>query len=200
MTDDDRATRRIEDYLTQLRTGLLTLPTNEVSEIVNELRSHILDRAAPAGGPLTDDAVASALERLGSPSHLASLYAADSVLARAGHGGPWLVLRATLRWAMVSVVGVFAALGLFVGLVISSSFFLAALRKPLAPNRAGLWRLTDGSFSLRLGFGGLEPGRELLGWWIVPLGLLLGAGMVWLTLHLVRLCIRRYRRAPLEAL
>ena len=36
--------------------------------------------------------------------------------------------------------------------------------------------------SLRLGFGSAPPGgRELLGWWIVPIGLVVGCGLVMLT-------------------
>ena len=193
MTDTDRAMRRVEHYLRELRADLRALPDGEASDIVRELRAHILERAAPTGAALTEEAVAAALERLGPPSQVASLYATESMLKRGTRRGMlWIVA----RWA----AGSFAALGLLVGAVVSTSFFVAALRKPFAPDRAGLWRLTDGSYSLRLGFGGLEAGHELLGWWIVPLGLLLGAGMVWLTLHVLRLFLQHRRRAPLEAL
>ena len=197
MNENDRATRRVGHYLAELRVGLRGLPQHDVSEIVRELRGHILESA---GNAPTEQGIEAVLERLGTPAQLAALYSTEHVLARAAQrGSPWLLMAATLRWATVSVAGTFATLGLAVGAVVSTSFFIAAVRKPFAPDRAGLWRLTDGSFSLRLGFGALEPGRELLGWWIVPLGLLLGAGIVWLTLRLVRLCIQHRRRAPLEA-
>ena len=192
MTDTDRAMRRVEEYLRELRGDLRALPGGEASDIVRELRAHILERAAPTGTALTEEAVVSALEGLGPPDQVASLYAAESPLPRGARRGlPWIMA----RWA----AGSFAALGLLVGAVISTSFFVAALRKPFAPDRAGLWHLTDGSYSLRLGFGGLEAGHELLGWWLVPLGLLVFAGMVWLTLHVLRLFIQHRRRAPLEA-
>jgi hypothetical protein len=201
MNERDDAARRLEEYLSELRANLRRLPAPEVSEIVRELRGHVLESAGSTGTPPSEQGVASVLERLGAPAQLASLYSTECVWARAaGAASPWLAVRATLRVATLGVAGAFAALGLVAGAVLSSSFFLAALRKPFAPDRAGLWRLTDGSFSLRLGFGGLEPGQELLGWWIVPLGLLLGAGMVWLALQLARLCIRYRRRAPLQAL
>jgi len=192
---------RLEDYLGELRACLRRLPAAEVSEIVDELRSHVLDSAASNDDALTEDSVRAAIDRLGRAEDLASLYVTESLLSRAGRSGsPWPMLCGILRWATVSGAGLFAALGLAVGLVISASFFVAALHKPFAPSRAGLWRLDDGSLSLRLGFGAPAPGLELLGWWIVPLGLLLGACGLWLTLQFGRWCIRRYRRTPLEAL
>ena len=76
---------------------------------------------------------------------------------------------------------------------------LAAVRKPMAPDRVGLWQLGADTYSLRLGFGQPAAGRELLGWWIVPIGLLAGAACLWLTTRLGRRAIHRLRRSPLHA-
>jgi hypothetical protein len=135
--------------------------------------------------------VAGVLARLGSPEHLASLYAAERLLVRAERGGsPWLLATALLRWASVSAAGYLLAAG----------FFIAALVKPFAPGRVGLWRTAD-ALSLHLGLaGGPAPrGEELLGWWIVPIGLLLGAAAAWLTARLARWAIRRFRPQPFAA-
>jgi hypothetical protein len=62
-----------------------------------------------------------------------------------------------------------------------------------------LWLLPAGSdveISLRLGFGAAPPdGRELLGWWIVPLGWGAGCGLVVLTTRFALWCAGLYRKA-----
>jgi hypothetical protein len=196
MADPNAGARRLDAYLGELRARLRRLPDAEVAEIVEELRSHVRDSAGE-GVSLTEETVAAALERLGSPDELAALYVTDSLLARAGSSwSPWLVFSSIFRWATVSVAGFFAFLGLLVGFVLSASFFIAALSKPFSPDRVGLWRVDGDSVSLHLGLASGPPpvGQELLGWWIVPLGLLVGVGGVWLTTRFGRWCIRRFRR------
>jgi len=47
---------------------------------------------------------------------------------------------------------------------------------------------------VRLGFGNIPAGREVLGWWIVPFGLVVGCGLVMLTTRFAVWCARRNRR------
>lgn len=48
--------------------------------------------------------------------------------------------------------------------------------------------------SLRMGFYGPPAGaRELLGWWVVPLGLVVGCGLLVLTTRFALWCARQYR-------
>ena len=191
--------RRLDGYLGQVRGRLRgRLPEAEVSEIVEELRSHVRDSAG-SGGELGESDVAAVLERLGSPEELARQYVTESLLVQAGRSrSPWLLLRSLFRWATVSIVGFLAFLGVLTGYVLAAGFLCAALVKPFAPARVGLWRGGD-ELSLHLGFVSARPsqGEELLGWWIVPLGLLLGAAAFWLTRRLARWAIRRFRRTPL---
>ena len=189
--------RRLETYLAELRSGLRGLPEGEVAEIAAELGSHVRDAA---GGDLSEGAVAAVLERLGRPAELASLYVTESLLARAASGGsPWLLARGLLRWATVSIAGGLALAGLLIGWLVAACFVCAALIKPFAPHRVGLWRLSGDEVSLRLGLVAPPPqqGEELLGWWIVPLGLALGALALWLTPRFGRWAIRRFGRTPI---
>ena len=194
----DEAARRLDGYLAGVRACLGRLPEAEVAEVVAELRSHVLDSAGEGG--LTDGAVAAVLGRLGSPDELASQYIAQGLLARAeGTRSPWRLLTVLGQVGRTSLTGLLGLLGLVFGYGLSLAFALAALRKPLAPASVGLWQLGPDSFSLRLGFGGTPAGHELLGWWIVPVGLLLGGTGLWVTTAFGRSCIRRLRRSPLGA-
>lgn len=193
-------TSRLDGYLSALRSRLRGLPDAEVSDIVEELRSHVRD-SATAGGELVEMEVLAVLERLGTPEDLASQYVTDSLLLRAGRSrSPWLLLKTISRWATVSVAGAFALLGLLTGYALAVSLALTAAVKPFAPDRAGLWWGDGEAFSLHIGLGGGPAGQgvELLGWWIVPLGLAAGAGCFWLTMRYGRWCVRRFRHPPLS--
>jgi hypothetical protein len=192
------AAARVEAFLRELRARLCRLPAAEVDEIVAELRSHVRDSA---GVEPAASAVAVVLERLGSPAELADAFANERLLARAQHSGsPWMLLTGLFRLAGASLAGAAALVGLVAGYVVAASLLVAALVKPFAPDRVGLWRLAGDEASLRLGLvpGSAPPhGEELLGWWIVPLGLLAAAGASWFTASFGRWAIRRFRRAPL---
>jgi hypothetical protein len=189
---------RVEDYLARVRKGLAGLSAKAASEIVEELRSHILEKAAP-NGDATPGAVEDVLAALGKPEELAAQYMADDLLERAAsNGSPRLFLRGLLLWASLSAGGIFVLIGCVVGYFLGGAFMLCAILKPLHPQSAGLWQLPDEahSYSLRLGFGSVPVGgTELLGWWMVPVGLLLGGGLCWLTTQCALWCARLYRRS-----
>ena len=82
-----------------------------------------------------------------------------------------------LRTLLLGLASTFVLAG---GYLASACFLIAALHKPFAPARVGLWHFND-EFSLHLGFGASPialPGTELLGWWLVPAGVLLGSAGV----------------------
>ena len=188
---DSRAT---EAYLERLRTGLRGVDDGEVREIVEELRSHILEKAA-------DGDVDAVLAALGSPLELAGRYLTDSLLARAAESrSPVRLLRSLFRWASLSLAGFFVLLGSVVGYFTGGAFILVALCKPFHPRNAGLWTYRDAAgdlgISVRLGYGNAPGvGVDVLGWWIVPVGLVAGSGLVMLTTHCALWCVRAYRKS-----
>jgi hypothetical protein len=189
---------RVEDYLARLQKGLAGLNREDAAEIVGELRSHILEKAVLQGdaGPM---AMENVLAALGSPEDLAAEYMANDLLKRAAGGrSPLLLLRGLLRWASLSAAGAFVLLGCMVGYFAGACFTLCAFLKPLHPHAAGLWRLADppDTYSLRLGFGPVPVGgTELLGWWTVPVGILVGGGLCFLTTQLALWCVRQFRKS-----
>jgi hypothetical protein len=183
--------RKVEDYLKSLHRRLRGLA--DARDFVEEIRSHITEKTA-AG-----DTVDTVLERLGNPGDLASQYVTEELLARAQvTRSPWLMLRSLFHWATLSFAGFWILLLSLIGYGLGGSMALCSLLKPIHPATAGLWLLPgpagDLSVSLRLGFGSAPlGGRELLGWWMVPLGLALGLGMVLITFRLGLWSIRRFR-------
>jgi len=197
-TVTENAQQRIEAYLAKLRGRLRGFNDAEVREILDELRSHITDKLA-ASGQNTPAAVDAALLALGSPEELASQYITDNLLARAEVSrSPLQILKSLFRWASLSIAGFLVLLGSLTGYFLGIVFMLCALLKPFHPRTAGLWIIPDGAddftISVRLGFGNIPAGREVLGWWIVPFGLVVGCGLVMLTTRFAVWCARRNRR------
>lgn len=183
MAVPDVAHRKVEDYLQELRRALRPLPAEEALEIVEEIRSHVLDSAEQNGG-LSEERLDTALGRLGRAAELAAMYVTESLVRRAEVSrSPWLALRSIFRWATLSVAGFFVFLGSLIGYGIGASFVVCALVKPFAPGRVGLWKLADPAddLSFSLGWVNRPDATDLLGWWIIPVGLAIGLGLIFLT-------------------
>ena len=194
------AQEKIDAYLSRLRACLRGMSNEEIHEIVEELRSHILDKSVVRGESKASD-VDAALEGLGRPEDLASEYITDAALARAEVSrSPFRILASLFRWASLSVAGFFVLISSVLGYFLGFSLVLCALLKPFHPHGAGLWSYRDSTgdlvMSLRLGFESAPAGaHDVLGWWIVPIGLALGSGLVMLTTHFAIWCARLYRRS-----
>jgi uncharacterized membrane protein len=185
---------RIDTYLMRLRRSLGELPPEEVSEILREIRSHILERAE-ASGELTNEKLVQILRELGQPEDIGPLYQADALVTRARASfSPSLIFRTTVRWAMVSFLGFVVFLAGLLGYGSSLAFFFCAVAKPFQPDRVGLWLHHTG---FTFGTTNLPQAQELLGWWIIPVSLVLGALFLLLTTRFLRWMLRFAFRSPI---
>ena len=203
MTITASSQQKIDAYLSTLRRQLRGMNAEEVRDIVEEIRSHILDKAALATEENASGAIDAALATLGSPEELASQYITDNLLARAeASRSPVRILKSLFRWGSLSVAGFFVLLGSLFGYFFGVVFMLVAVAKLFHPHTAGLWALPtdngDFALSFRLGFGGVPAGgRDLLGWWVVPIGWFGGGVLVMLTTHIAVWFVRQYRKSLL---
>jgi uncharacterized membrane protein len=141
MTND--AQQNIEGYLNRLRAGLRGLHREDVREIVEEMRSHIMEKAARTEG-LSPAGVDAALAALGNPEELASEYVTDNLLARAEVSrSPWRILEGLFRWASLSVAGFFVLLGSMLGYFFGGALMWCGVLKLIHPQTAGLWVYRD---------------------------------------------------------
>jgi len=200
MTTASAEQQKVEGYLARLRERLRGLNPDDVRDIVEELRSHIMEKAA-ASGEVTAAGVDVALDTLGSPEELANEYVTDNLLARAEVSrSPLRVLESLFRWASLSIAGFFVLLGSLVGYFLGGAFMWCGVLKLIHPETAGLWVYRDSTgdlaISLRMGFGSAPVGgKDVLGWWVVPIGLLAGCGLVIGTTRFAVWCARQYRQS-----
>lgn len=209
----------VDQYCSRLCKALHRVPAPERDEIVLEVRSHILERVE-AEPNLTENILAEIFRAVGEPKELASEYRTQAMLRRAtGSTSPWLLLRATLRWAASSLAGVVAFVATAVGYACAFVFLACALLKPVFPSRIGLWLAPEQTLSFGYWNGrvsGTEiygisvrppvsfvlgtlsptngPVRELLGKRLIPVGVLCGVLFFVATTIVAQWFIKRFGR------
>jgi len=196
----DNAQKKIEEYLDSLLARLDGVNERDAQEFVEEVRSHIQDKITTAG-PMTPAVVDTVLTALGNPEELGSEFRTNALLTDAKDSrSPIRILPILLRWASFSVTGVFVLLGAIGGYLIGGILFLCAMLKPFHPQTAGLWAFHDETGDLNVSFrlGSANPpagAHELLGWWIVPVGLLAALVLVLATSQLALWSARKFKRS-----
>ncbi len=173
----DSAEKKVNGYLDALRKRLRGMSELDADDIVAELRAHIVEQAS-AGGAMTVESVEATLAALGSPEELASEYVTDDLLARAQVSrSPVRILRSVFHLASLSFAGFCVLLTTVTGYTLGVVALLAGFMKLIHPHTAGVWLLQAGDdleISVRMGFGSVPAaGREVLGKWLVPIGLVL---------------------------
>ena len=178
-------------YLKCVREELRGLPASVVEEIIQELRSHVLDRA---NGDLSSSNIEAIFDKLGDPHQIARINLATHASVESRNGGS--LPTPMRRVANLIAMGTEGALALAIsalGYGFAISWLMTAICKPITPAKVGLWSLPDpgGDLSLSLGRHAVGVvGHDVLGWWVIPIGLAIGVGVGALTyrydLHLVR--------------
>jgi hypothetical protein len=191
---DPALQRRIDAYLARLRRALVDLAPEEVEEIVREIHGHIVERLESMDS--SNEAVLTRiLSALGDPEDIGSLYQSRAMVARArASTSPLLIVMTTARWAGKSIAGLamslFAVFGDFAGVC----WVVGSVLKFLHPDRVGLW---VGPHMWNLSMGSLtvaeraqQHATEVLGWWLVPIGFIVGPLFLLLTTLILRWALR----------
>jgi uncharacterized membrane protein len=184
---------QVNDYLAQLRACLIGMTLAEREDIVQEIQMHIRERSSD---PQTS--IEQILAGLGPADELAQQYRTGLLVQKARHSiSPVPILRATLRWATTGVEGFIVFMIAITGYLMGGGFLLLALIKPFFPQYTGLWvGPGEFSFSFRLGATMTNPAspvHEILGWWLIPVCLVLGSLSLAATTKLIQFLLRRFR-------
>jgi hypothetical protein len=191
---DPTLQRQIDAYLARLRQALVGLPPQEIAEIVREIHGHILERAESMD-PLIEAGLAGILGALGDPQDIGSLYQSRAMVARArASTSPWLILRTTVRWAGKSIAGLLMSFFAIFGYTFGVCWIVGAVLKFFDPDRVGLW-VGPQSWDMSLGTLTVaertrEHATEVLGWWLVPIGLIAGPLTLIITTLILRWALR----------
>lgn len=199
MTLSEIGEARIQGYLFILRQSLKTfLPPEVVSDAVREIESHLRERVETVTAPSDERAaLEKILNELGPPFRVAQAYSAERTIDEAVATGRFFaILRAIWHLAATTVMGFFAALGLFVGYVASFAFLAIAALKPIFPDNVGFWVPDGGGGPRSLGaqFPPLPANQHVEGgYWVILIGLVCGLGLLVLTHRGARGFLRWWR-------
>jgi uncharacterized membrane protein len=143
--------------------------------------------------------VQAALDALGDPEQLAAQYVTQNLFDRATvTRSPLLMLQSLFHWATLSLQGFAVALVSLFLYMLGATCLMMAIAKPFRPDEVGVWvhnGIDTGIHSLQISSSGSPAlAHEVLGWWIVPLGLLLGLSLIVATYRFDLQAIRGFRR------
>jgi hypothetical protein len=195
MTLSDTSQKAIDDYLAALRRQLRDLMEEDMNDIVEEIRAHILDKTTAGADPAQ---VAQTLAALGAPRDLAARYCTEEMMRRAeAHRSGTQKARIAGRWTFAIVAGLVALVVSAVGYSLGGFLIIIGFAKLMWPKGTGLWEANypDGTWGLGIsgGSGNAPPANshDLLGWWIYPIGFILGPAIIYWTYRLGRWTARK---------
>ena len=166
------AEQQVQDYLAKFSRAMKDADPELVLDISNELKSHLKEQIE-AETNLTTERLAELFANLGEPEVLAVQYRTEALIKQASYSSsPVVVIRAVFRWAMLSGLGIVSLVTAVIGYGLSFGWIGSAILKPFFPERVGLW--VDFP-TIHIGFNdGSSSYQELMGWWIIPIGLVAG--------------------------
>ncbi len=172
-------------YLKRLQRALGEIDAGEREEILSDIQALVRERVEGCG-----ESMEVALSRLGPPEALADAYRVEGLLSQAAHGSsPLGLIRAASRWAVGGLMGFITAAVVFCGYVFGFAFMAVAIAKPFLPSRTGFWIDPD-SVLYGIEVGPRSMDSEVLGYWIIPVSILLALLSFILTTRLARWIIR----------
>jgi uncharacterized membrane protein len=191
---------RINGYLFVLERSLKTfLPGDVAHDAVREIESHLRERILAAdGAPNERAALERILAELGPPLRVAQAYSAERVIDEAVTTGRLVpIARAIWHVATTTVVGSLVATGLLSAYVAGFAFLAVAALKPIFPNNVGLWVVDGIPRSLGAQFPAPPNGTVYGGYWIIPISIACGLGVLTVTHRATRRFLARWRERRL---
>ena len=195
---------RVNGYLFVLERSLSTfLSRDSIRDVVREIDSHLRERIA-AAEPVPDEraALEKILGDLGPPLRVAQAYSVERTVDEAVVTGKiFAIVRAVWHVAMSTVTGFFAGFGLFMGYLLGVGFIIVAAMKPIFPDNVGIWvgnrSISEGlDVGWRAGMHVAGSGNEHMvgGYWVIPIFLMAGFGLLFLTHRGARMFLGWWRR------
>ena len=170
----------IHTYLSELEMYLSRVSQVQAQEIVKEIESHIYDSIMI--GSDENHTTESVLNRLGAPKELASGYIEHINIGVAPPKGLKPISKIT-----IGISKSFYCLIFILGVSLGLTFIATALAKLIVPSKFGVW-ITEHGNSIIVSFSqNSYHSNEIPAVWLVPISLLFGLVILYITKRLTQL-------------
>jgi hypothetical protein len=162
------------------------LPDDAQRELILELEDHLYESFRAQPGESEVEKLAIAIENMGDPDEFVRPLVADHQLAAAGRTlDPRSVFLGLLYNTSRGAKAVGASFLYGLGYLLSLGFLLVALGKPFSPDRIGLFVRSGGGLVMGILDQPPAGSTELLGYWIIPVGIVLSVVIYWTLTRLI---------------
>jgi hypothetical protein len=173
---DPAAQRCWDSYFAEVDRFLLR-GRAEAADLRGDLEAHVVDSmaASPSGSEL--EQLRAALARLGQPIDYLRPILADELIDRGTRTyNPLTIARGLVYAIMAGSRRAAVAAAFVIGYLLLAVLTAMAVLKPLWGEHVGLFRHADGSISAGI-IATSADAHELLGWWSIPIALVLAAAL-----------------------
>lgn len=171
---DPAARLRWDAYFADVRRSLARAGA-DAAELQRDLEAHVADSMAAASGGSELGRLDLALSRLGQPEDYLRPLLADQLIERGTQTySPVTIARGLSYSVLAGSRRTMIALGFGFGYLLLAIFAGMAILKPLWGDHVGVFRNADGTVSAGI-VTRVDGAQELLGWWSIPIALLLAA-------------------------
>jgi len=175
--EEELSARLWENYVDRIEAKLNSLRPTTRREIVQELKTHLLDSIQHDEAEQELVRVLNATEKLGRPEEYLEPIVTDRMIEEGSntYNPLWIVKglgRTLTRGVKKTALGLLFGIGYLLALTV----FALGLLKPFFPEHVGLF-YDPGEEPQRIAFGFLEQTEgmtEMLGYWVIPLSLAVG--------------------------
>jgi hypothetical protein len=175
-----------DQFFFRVTTICRPLSENHRQEIVFEIKDHLYESFKHQPGNSEVQKLESAIEKFGIPEDIVRPMVADHQLETAGRTmNPRSVFLGLFFNMSRGVRAVLTSLLFGIGYLVSLIFLLVAIGKPFNPDGIGLFALSGGGYALGLYDQQPAGATELLGYWIIPLGISVAVAGYWVLTRLV---------------